>query len=614
MTSIVRTAFLLGVWVLGGGIGSLVFAEAPREDSAEAKVRRLIDGLKLHELREDAAASGLDVYGSYEEARQLEAEVVQMYKEIRAAELSLIQRQTLDQSLESTLSPLSERAKVDEKLLTAPAQDAETVKEYQAELGVVMRETDAMVANAKELLDSFVVEQKKDETMEQKAEEMTPEEIAAMATQPPAPPPAAESPLDQKQKQELAQQQQALQTQIDKDLAEVEVNLAEALEEIKATKELVREEMKVTELEAGKLEKEIAQQEAADPRKDEELKEKKEKEKALEQLDRKVDAADQIVQEVVTQLQTVTEVPEEQIEKAEKVVAELRQALAAVMETDAAVSPEEQKPAKEHSEQAVAEVQAAQQAMEAAAEGMAEMEKMATALAALGAGEKLSGNAAIAQMQALGALSNAVSGKWLDVTAQMRGMNLDAKPVEVPVGQRPALWESIEPLKNAPSARKFMSRSDRGGDWIFLGDWYVLSRYDNARRTNLQKVYPPESILDLDARYASEDGQSMHWEYESYLPPTVIPYGWESWKIYYFFTELYFEEATEAWLAIGSDDRSDVWINDLPIWHSSNEHKGWLPSEGFRKVYFKQGRNKILVRLENGHQGLGFSLFLKLDR
>ena len=41
----------------------------------------------------------------------------------------------------------------------------------------------------------------------------------------------------------------------------------------------------------------------------------------------------------------------------------------------------------------------------------------------------------------------------------------------------------------------------------------------------------------------------------------VAPYGWESWKIYYFYAELTFEGETEAWFAIGSDDRSDLWIN-----------------------------------------------------
>lgn len=140
----------------------------------------------------------------------------------------------------------------------------------------------------------------------------------------------------------------------------------------------------------------------------------------------------------------------------------------------------------------------------------------------------------------------------------------------------------------------------------------MLSRYDNEGRINIEKVYPPQSLIDLNAHYLSEDGKRLQWEYESYLPPMVVPYGWESREIYYFYTELTFEEETNAWVAIGSDDRSDLWVNDLPIWHSANRHKGWYPAEGFRKVVFKQGRNKVLPRLDNGQQGLGFSLYLNL--
>ena len=116
----------------------------------------------------------------------------------------------------------------------------------------------------------------------------------------------------------------------------------------------------------------------------------------------------------------------------------------------------------------------------------------------------------------------------------------------------------------------------------------------------------------MNAKYLSEDGRSLQWIYESYAPPVMQPYGWDEWEIYYFYTEIYFDEETEAWIAIGSDDRSDLWINDLPVWHSANQHKGWNPEEGFRKVVFRKGHNKILLRLENGHGGPNVSLYVNL--
>ena len=50
---------------------------------------------------------------------------------------------------------------------------------------------------------------------------------------------------------------------------------------------------------------------------------------------------------------------------------------------------------------------------------------------------------------------------------------------------------------------------------------------------------------------------------------------------------------------IASDDAAKVWINDLLVWQD-DEESGWQLDEGFRKVVFRKGFNKILVRIENG--------------
>ena len=63
-------------------------------------------------------------------------------------------------------------------------------------------------------------------------------------------------------------------------------------------------------------------------------------------------------------------------------------------------------------------------------------------------------------------------------------------------------------------------------------------------------------------------------------------------------------------VAGGSDDRSDLWINDYPVWRSSNVLKGWRIDEGFRKAQFRKGRNKILFRLENGWHHLAMSVLI----
>lgn len=565
------------------------------QPSADAAAKTLGSGLALHEPQEDRAPADLDVYASYQEAQRLEAEIVQIYREIRAAELSMVQRQTLDRSLKSTLPPLSERAEVDGELLGKRAADAAAVKAYQEELAVVMQETDAIVAHARDLLESFLVEpQSATPRSESEAapESLTPQEIAARATQPPP----ADRSLTEEEKAQREAELERLEAQIEKAVADAETKLAEALKEIQAAKETVRKETE-------KLEK------SEEPKEAEPTPAEAEKLAELKAVETKIHAAEEAVEKVMETLKAMSEAPEHEVEKAEQAVKEMREALASVTAADQAVPKKEQAATKAHTEEAVSQMKAATESMESAAQAIAAMARMRK-----GGGGGQSDNPAIARRQALGALAHARSGTWLDLTDQMRGEKLDADPKAPPQGERPSLWASMDELENAPTARKVLASEggDGGGKWFFIGDWYVLSRYNNPGRVNIQTVYPPESIVDLNARYVSEDGKPMQWEYASYLPPAVTPHGWESWKIYYFHTELYFEEETEVWLAIGSDDRSDIWINDLPVWHSSNQHKGWHPAEGFRKVVFRAGHNTVLVRLENGHGGTDFSLYMNL--
>ena len=62
-------------------------------------------------------------------------------------------------------------------------------------------------------------------------------------------------------------------------------------------------------------------------------------------------------------------------------------------------------------------------------------------------------------------------------------------------------------------------------------------------------------------------------------------------------------------LAIASDDAAKVWINDMVVWQDQGL-SSWQMDEGFRKVYFKKGYNKVLVRFENGPGFCYFSMLI----
>lgn len=148
----------------------------------------------------------------------------------------------------------------------------------------------------------------------------------------------------------------------------------------------------------------------------------------------------------------------------------------------------------------------------------------------------------------------------------------------------------------------------RPAEWMFLDTWYIIGPFPNPFRANLDRKFPPETVIDLDATYTGKDGREVRWEFHQEGAWTVFPPQGEEYAIFYAFTEVYVDRPMDLWVAIGSDDKGHVWLNDQPIWISGDRLKGWRVDEGFRKVHFRQGVNRILYRIENGWLQVSFSL------
>lgn len=166
------------------------------------------------------------------------------------------------------------------------------------------------------------------------------------------------------------------------------------------------------------------------------------------------------------------------------------------------------------------------------------------------------------------------------------------------------------------------------GRWMFVDSWYLLGPFDNAGRANLEKQFPPETVVDLNATYVGKRGRPIRWDFFQAPGPRVVPPfdgfnplpsgatdGGDTFKardleyiIYYGYTELRAMQDCDVWIAVGSDDFSKLWIEDQLVWASGKQHKKWRVDEGFRKVRLKQGVNRVLFRVENGHAQTEFSL------
>ncbi len=168
-------------------------------------------------------------------------------------------------------------------------------------------------------------------------------------------------------------------------------------------------------------------------------------------------------------------------------------------------------------------------------------------------------------------------------------------------------------MKRAELGRKIGAQG-QAATWVALDDWHIIGPWDNTGRRNLTRQFPPESVIDLDATYLGKRDKPIRWEFinTNHALGFVSPTNPEPYGIWYGVTEINLDEPRDLWVAIGSDDRGTLWINGQQLWVSSPTHKSWNPTERRLLVPFKAGRNQILVRCENGHQGMGFSVMLHL--
>lgn len=183
-----------------------------------------------------------------------------------------------------------------------------------------------------------------------------------------------------------------------------------------------------------------------------------------------------------------------------------------------------------------------------------------------------------------------------------------------------------------PAPGRRVAARGGSGRWLYADSWYVLGPFDNSGRRNIDKKFPPETVIDLNATYPGKNGVQIHWEFQQSGTPNVAPHldaynaavrdpsvspaanadRNRQYVIYYAYTELWFEQAADLWVAIGSDDFSKVWIEDKLVWSSGKNLKAWQLNEGLRKVHFKKGINRVLYRVENGNSLTEFSLVVSL--
>lgn len=162
---------------------------------------------------------------------------------------------------------------------------------------------------------------------------------------------------------------------------------------------------------------------------------------------------------------------------------------------------------------------------------------------------------------------------------------------------------------------------------VFVDHWYVIGPFSAPDPGSMQKVYPPELLVDLDALYLGKAKRVLRWQYLSSTPYPLIPPDEAEQAMYYGYTELRSDQARDVWMAFGADDDAKAWVNEQLVWTSGNQAKPWYTRGGFRSltmdvqnanlievrrlVHLNKGRNTVLFKLYNNPLDVFFSLVLE---
>lgn len=230
-----------------------------------------------------------------------------------------------------------------------------------------------------------------------------------------------------------------------------------------------------------------------------------------------------------------------------------------------------------------------------------------------------------------------VSGSFSDMTSVMQTTTSEGAPPPPRIDYKDLTAEEEEAQEDAPQlslrdqgeeagavpqllrdlpalgARKI----GRGGiptDWVKVDTWYTLGPFPNPGRVNIDREYPPDSLIDLDATYRGKGGRTIGWQFMQGTDNQMRPPNPEEYGIWYAYTEIEMDEARDVLIACGTDDRGILKINGVPVWISSKRLKGWDIDEVWRKVHLKKGINRLLYRVENGWIDIGFSLVIQVPK
>jgi putative membrane-bound dehydrogenase-like protein len=148
--------------------------------------------------------------------------------------------------------------------------------------------------------------------------------------------------------------------------------------------------------------------------------------------------------------------------------------------------------------------------------------------------------------------------------------------------------------------------------------WHIAGPFDNGENdAGLDNVFPPEKSIDLTATYDGKVGK-VTWRK---VKPAANGYfdlmafhGKDSPNsVSYLYREFESPVEQDGVISIGTDDGSKLWLNGEMV-YSTRAHNAAVPDADSVKVKLKKGKNRLLLKINNGNDPHGFFLSIQSEQ
>jgi putative heme-binding domain-containing protein len=145
-----------------------------------------------------------------------------------------------------------------------------------------------------------------------------------------------------------------------------------------------------------------------------------------------------------------------------------------------------------------------------------------------------------------------------------------------------------------------------------LDSYHIVGPFDNGDNdAGLDKVYPPEKAIDLEATYTGKQGK-VRWktvkaDAHGYFDLQAFFAPRSSQIVSYVYREINSPADQDARILLGTDDGGKLWVNGKQVF-ATRAHRAAEPGQDTVKVKLKKGKNRLLLKIVNGDGPHGFYL------